>query len=49
MNSKDCHKLYNDSLNDLIVYLKKMTPYDEESIKEILELNIKQLKIDYNK
>ena len=49
MNSKDCHKLYNDSINDLIVYLKKMTPYDEESIKEMLELNIKQLKIDYNK
>ena len=49
MNYKDCHKLYNDSINDLIIYFKKMTPYNEESIKEIMKLNIKQFKIDYNK
>ena len=49
VNFKDCKKLYNDSIDDLVSYLKKMTPYDEETIKEILEINIKQLKFDYNK
>ena len=49
VNFKDCHKLYNDSIDDLVSYFKKMTPYNEETIKEILEINIKQLKIDYNK
>ena len=49
INYKDSEKLYNESINELIQYLKKLTPYQENSIKEMINLNIKQFKIDYKK
>ena len=46
INFKDAKNLYNNSIKELIQYFKKLTPYDDESIKEILNLNIKQIEYD---
>ena len=49
MNNKDNEKIYNETVNELIKYFKKLTPYQEDSIKEMLNSNIKQYKIDFKK
>ena len=49
INYKEGDKLYNESINELIQYLKKLTPYQEDAIREILNKNIKQYKIDFKK
>ena len=49
INYKDGDKLYNESVNELIQYLKKLTPYQEDSIREMINSNIKQFKIDFKK
>lgn len=43
---KDCDKLNNELINELIKYYKKITPYQEDSIKEMIDINIKQYYID---
>ena len=49
VNYKDNEKIYNETINELIKYFKKLTPYKEDSIKEMLNSNIKQYKIDFTK
>ena len=49
VNYKDNQKIYNETINELIKYFKKLTPYKEDSIKEMLNSNIKQYKIDFKK